>query len=210
MSQIRPHIIGQQYELSSLLLENLDLIKNTHYCVFWSGKENGVPNFMRLNLFSFANLLRMSLTIWTTSSYAWILLVYFSLYLLSTFLAKGTDEIMKAVVLSLFPLFWTPDNLCLQDRYSTKHVEVNGRRYIGLPHIYICCHILSVTWNFRSFLFDEIFHGVISELINGYQSNSGIFQCYRAGDAMCKNRLQYLQHFGGHYILSISICRSTD
>jgi hypothetical protein len=46
--------------------------------------------------------------------------------LLSAFLAKGTDEVMKTEALSLFLLLLIPDILFLQDRHTTEHVEVNG------------------------------------------------------------------------------------
>lgn len=49
-----------------------------------------------------------------------------SSFLLSAFLAKGTDGVMKTEVLSLFLLFSIPDILFLQDRYTTEHAEVSG------------------------------------------------------------------------------------
>ena len=47
-------------------------------------------------------------------------------YLLSAFLAKGTDDVMKTEALSLFLLLLIPDILFLQDRHTTEHVEVSG------------------------------------------------------------------------------------
>ena len=46
--------------------------------------------------------------------------------LLSAFLAKGTDDVMKTEALSLFLLLLIPDILFLQDRHTTEHVEVSG------------------------------------------------------------------------------------
>jgi hypothetical protein len=47
-------------------------------------------------------------------------------WLLSAFLAKGTDGVMKTEVLSLFLIFYIPDILFLQSRHTTEHVEVSG------------------------------------------------------------------------------------
>ena len=47
-------------------------------------------------------------------------------FLFSSFLAKGTDGVMKTEVLSLFLLFSIPDIIFLQDRQTSEHVDVSG------------------------------------------------------------------------------------